>query len=265
MIWFACKSCGKKHGRADNSAGAMIFCDCGASLTVPWESTIEEPEPSPAAPVVPTMPPPYDWVAGDAPPPPLLVPVPVGEERIPIVVPARCDLPPRGQAFPPHPGRAYPARLAPVRPRDRNFCFNHQSLPVEKTCDSCAERFCAGCLVTFQGKTLCGPCKNARVRELDVPPKVSGLALTSALAGAALSIAAFCLLPLGSLFEVLPLIIFVVLLQIGTLGMGALALYHTEKSSLLRGRSLALTGIIAAAVGILLTVAATLYSYMQWV
>src|SRR5271169_2112243 len=43
MIWFTCKKCGKTHGRADNSAGTMIFCDCGAGNTVPWESTTAEP------------------------------------------------------------------------------------------------------------------------------------------------------------------------------------------------------------------------------
>ena len=65
--------------------------------------------------------------------------------------------------------------------RDRNYCFNHQDLPVERTCESCAERFCGHCLVTFQGRVLCGPCKNAQVRELDEAPKISALAVTAAL------------------------------------------------------------------------------------
>src|SRR5262249_16114600 len=44
MIWFSCKQCGKVHGRAENSAGTLVFCDCGQGNTVPWESTAAEPE-----------------------------------------------------------------------------------------------------------------------------------------------------------------------------------------------------------------------------
>ena len=43
MIWFACKQCGKTHGRPDSAIGATIFCDCGCGLLVPWESTAAEP------------------------------------------------------------------------------------------------------------------------------------------------------------------------------------------------------------------------------
>src|SRR5437588_8008736 len=49
MIWFTCKKCGKTHGRAENSAGSMIFCDCGHGSLVPWESTAPEPAAAPVA------------------------------------------------------------------------------------------------------------------------------------------------------------------------------------------------------------------------
>jgi hypothetical protein len=223
----------------------MIFCNCGQSLTVPWESTAEEPE------VVPVLP-----VAPAAPQPPRMIPVPVGEERIPVVHPPRRPEPAYGR-----PQR----RVGPVVNRDRNYCFNHQDLEVERTCESCAERFCAHCLVLFQGRNLCGPCKNARIKALDEPPKLSGLAVTAALLALALSLSGFCLLPMGAAMDVLPLVVFTLLLQLGTLGMAILALYRTEKTSLLRGKSLAITAVIAAAVGILLTVATMLYGYLQWV
>src|SRR5687768_13994875 len=177
MIWFACRQCGKAHGRPENSVGSMIFCDCGQALTVPWESTIEEP-----AVVLPAEP-----VES---PGPRMIPVPVGEERVPVVRPAR---PPEAPGRRTYAGR----RLQTVTPRDRNFCFNHQEFPSERTCDSCTERFCASCLVLFQGKVLCGPCKNAHVKSLDEPPKVSALAVTSALLGVVLSVAGFCLMPMG--------------------------------------------------------------------
>ena len=50
MIWFTCKQCGKTHGRPENSVGSLVFCECGAGNTVPWESTVAEPEQPAAAP-----------------------------------------------------------------------------------------------------------------------------------------------------------------------------------------------------------------------
>ena len=45
MIWFSCPKCGKTHGRPENSAGTMVFCECGQGNRVPWESTVAEPPP----------------------------------------------------------------------------------------------------------------------------------------------------------------------------------------------------------------------------
>lgn len=55
MIWFDCKQCGKRHGRAESLSGTMIFCECGHGNRVPWTSTAPEPEPveAQAAPVPP--------------------------------------------------------------------------------------------------------------------------------------------------------------------------------------------------------------------
>lgn len=250
MIWFACKHCGRKHSRPESSTGSLIFCDCGQGITVPWESTIEEPEL--VLPVEPVAPPPLSG-------PPRMVAMPVGEERVPVSQRPRPD-----EAIPvvrPARGRRRP----PIPVRDRNYCFNHQDLPIERTCESCTERFCGHCLVTFQKRVLCGPCKNAVVRALDEAPKISVLAVTSALLALAVSVVGFCLLPLGTTLDMLPLAVFTLLIQLVVLGLAGLAWYRVEKTPLVRGKSLAITGILAAGLGIVLTVAATMYSYMQWV
>ncbi len=43
MIWFACKSCGKRHKQPVEAAGSLVFCECGQSNRVPWESTVPAP------------------------------------------------------------------------------------------------------------------------------------------------------------------------------------------------------------------------------
>ena len=49
MIWFACKQCGKRHGRPDEAAGTVVFCDCGQGIRVPWTSTESADGPEPPA------------------------------------------------------------------------------------------------------------------------------------------------------------------------------------------------------------------------
>src|SRR5437764_9295277 len=50
MIWFACKQCGKRHGRAESLVGTLVFCECGQGNRVPWASTVPEPEAPPEPP-----------------------------------------------------------------------------------------------------------------------------------------------------------------------------------------------------------------------
>src|SRR6516164_6467007 len=64
MIWFACKQCGKRHGRGEHLAGTLVFCECGHGNRVPWSSTIPEPAPEPPPPREPRRrpgPPVDDW------------------------------------------------------------------------------------------------------------------------------------------------------------------------------------------------------------
>src|SRR5579864_2903560 len=157
MIWFSCKQCGKVQGRPENSAGTLIFCDCGQGNTVPWESTAAVPDAVPALPV-PAMPAgpklePLSFDPGTSPPPLPQPPLPVPRSRL----------------------RRRPPRLRP----DPNFCLNHEGVRSQKTCSACEEAFCSDCVMEFQGAIYCGPCKNHHLRELQKPPRISGLALSS--------------------------------------------------------------------------------------
>jgi hypothetical protein len=143
MIWFACKQCGKRHGKADSLAGSLVFCECGQGNRVPWQSTAPEPEPSAVPPEGAPRPRPWQ---------------PPADDDLP--------LPPARRAWDGH--RHNPA-----------YCINHPDAAKEAACDDCRVSLCAACVVRLQGKTLCGPCKNFRVRSLARPSRVSGLAVAA--------------------------------------------------------------------------------------
>lgn len=222
MIWFRCNACGKTHGRPDNSAGAMIFCECGQGLTVPWESTAA-PETVPASPLPATA-------------------IPLEKEsNLPEVLPRVRR-------------RSSPRRSDPA------YCLNHETVLSQHKCPDCSEAFCGDCVLTFQGTTLCGPCKNYRVRRLLRPPQLSGMALSSALlaliAGpVSFFVAAMAASSGASLVSVLAL-----LPQFAALGLGALALRVTETDAKRSGRSLAITGIVAAGVACVLTMVVSIFA-----
>jgi hypothetical protein len=247
MIWFACRNCNKKHSRPESSSGTMIFCDCGQGLTVPWESTVEPP---PVAEVPEPLPP----VPRPPPLPARLDPIPIGEERVPP-----RPRPPDPPAPEPPLARPVRGRRAAPRRRDPRFCFNHEDGASVKACADCGEAFCAECLLEFRGDTLCGPCKNFRVRTLQRPPRLSGKAIASALT-------ALIAWPLGcglwlvfvnanaswaALFCLVP--------QLAALALGLLALRDTETNPRVGGRSLAVTGVVTGAVACVLLLILTIF------
>ncbi len=208
MIWFACYKCGEKHGRPDNSAGAMVFCKCGEGLTVPWESTVE-----PAS----------EGQAG-----PRLEPVSFPD---PPKTPARKE-----------------RQKAGLQQRDPNLCFNHSHVPSQTTCSDCGEAFCGDCLVVLQGQPMCSPCKNHRLRSFQHQQRMSGLALASIVIALIAVPLPFCFLPLPftsrhPLLALLPL-----LPQILALILGVVGLWRIERRKDLGGRAVAMTGIAAALV-----------------
>jgi hypothetical protein len=156
MIWFACKQCGKRHGRAESLAGTLVFCECGQGNRVPWSSTAPEPDPA------------------EAPPAPAPAPAPPLRPR-PWSPPPDDDR--RGYDFP---ASRSPLRVPrPARRPNPAYCLNHDDVASEQTCADCRCSFCSACVVTLQGRTLCAPCKNFRVRVIDRPAPASAMAIVS--------------------------------------------------------------------------------------
>jgi hypothetical protein len=229
MIWFACKSCGKQHGRAENLAGTMVFCDCGQGNRVPWSSTVPEPEPEPEparaaepAPVPPRQP--------AAPPPPI-------------------------EDFPsPPPRRREPRRINPA------FCLNHEDDASTAVCAACRCSFCAACVATLQETTLCGPCKNFRVRGLHRRSHVAPLAIAAFVVALISGPVAFVLglVAVGSrsltgMSIALVFCVVAMLLPAGAFALSWAALKQIETTSGRGGRVLAAIGATTALAGLLWT------------
>src|SRR5262249_26054512 len=177
MIWFACKKCGKTHSRPESQAGTLVFCDCSFGNRVPWSSTVPEPATPPAAEPIPIPVPPRR--ADPLPPPRIPDAIPsrprYDDDRDRQRVPRRLDDEPRGGDLPRR--RREPRRANP------RYCLNHDEKPSEAVCDDCKMSFCAGCVVTLQDKTVCGPCKNFRVRGLNRPARVTPLSIITLVVG----------------------------------------------------------------------------------
>jgi hypothetical protein len=236
MIWFECKKCKKVLGRADNSAGAMVFCDCGQSVTVPWESTVAEPEraPIPDAPAAPRLEPlQFEPWRSTAPPssPPASMPA----------MPARYDV-----GLPP-PLAPMPTRGVP-RAVDPNFCLNHDAVPRANTCADCGMSFCADCICPFDGAMLCGPCKNYRAKVLQLPAKAGPLALwclATALLAAPL---VFLLFSFSQKWGSTVFVLIALVPQVLAFVLGLFALHRRATSRQTLDGSLAVTGMATAVV-----------------
>jgi hypothetical protein len=239
MIWFSCSNCHKTLGRPESSAGAFVFCDCGQGLVVPWDSTAPPPAGPPPLETLPPQPPP-------------LAAVPVGEEKIPVARrPSPAPSPPPLPDWGEDESRR---RVSAPQHRNPGQCFNHQDRPVKHKCADCQEGFCDDCVVQFQGKTLCGPCKNFRLRRTDRAVNLSAKALTALIVAIGAAPAVACLWPLGlNALAVLAALV-ALLAQLGAVLLGALALYDTERNPRLAGKALAITGVLTGAVASVLTV-----------
>jgi len=236
MIWFACKQCGKLQNRPDEEAGTLIFCNCGASNRVPWESS----EPEPAAQ-------PGGWASSQAATPPeleVLSPASSATDAPPI--PFVDDLPSKSR---PRPG---------IRQRDPAYCFNHQDLIRQQSCVDCRENFCGDCVVVFQGRVLCGPCKNYRIRQMHQPAALSLLALFSPILALAGGFVGFFMSAIAVQIGASAVGFASVLPQIAALGLGLAAMRRIENDPLLKGRPLAMTGIVAAVIGAVMSCLITL-------
>ena len=233
MIWFTCKKCGKSHGRADSSAGTLVFCECGNGNTVPWESTTA----APAA-------------------PPVSMPAPKGPDLGPIQFdPVTIPTPPAAAGRPnsSYPSRSVsrdddeddrPYRRGRTEKRDPDFCFNHQRRPKIGVCAECEQTFCADCLAKFRGELMCGPCKNFESRRAELPAVASTMANASLIITLIAGPLMMCFLlwqpgsapmHIASLLSLLP--------QMLALGLGIWALRDAEKEKKGGGQWVAVTGV----------------------
>jgi hypothetical protein len=243
MIWFTCSKCGKTHGRPENSVGSMVFCECGQGNLVPWESTAPEPPPQVAPPQAP--------------------PALPGVPQSPTLAPLTFDMSPSRGGPGPVPIDDAGRRRRPGERRDPNYCFNHPSSLKAAPCDDCGESFCATCLVTLDGANLCGPCKNFRVRTLELPPRNSPSAIFSMVIALLIgAVLAFCLLPFSGNTGISIVSLLTLMMQLLALflGLRALLLMHQEGETRIGGQALAVTGVTTACICILLTLLVNLYA-----
>jgi hypothetical protein len=236
MIWFACKQCGKRHGRGEHLAGTLVFCECGHGNRVPWSSTAAEPEPEEARPLPPSRP------------------------RVPAT---KFDE-----------DRPEPELLRPRRSRERRrinpaYCLNHDETPKEATCAECHCSFCSACVVTLQGQTLCGPCKNFRMGGLNRPARLLPLAIVAFILGLVSIVVSLILTMVAvwtSVVSETGIIVAIVCCLIGVvlagseLIVGWLALRQIDRQPAFGGRSLAMTGATAGLAGIVWALGVAVFS-----
>lgn len=226
MIWFACKQCGKRHGRGEHLAGTLVFCGCGQGNRVPWSSTVAEPEPEEAVPASPPRP---------------RAPQPLRDENRPA-----------------------PEFLRPRRACDRRrpnpaYCLNHEDTPKEAICDACRCSFCSACVVALQGQTLCGPCKNFRLAGLGRPARLAPLAVVSFVLALVCMVVSLllCFMAIGftvkmesGLAGAIPCCAIALCFAVGELIVSGLALRQMDRQPALGGRGLAMTGAAAGLTGV---------------
>jgi hypothetical protein len=235
MIWFSCAKCGKALSRPEASAGAFVFCDCGQGCVVPWDSTIEPP-----AQELPLEP---------LPSPPPLRPIPVAEEQIPI---AR-----RPPPLPPQAPRD--ARRHAPEFRAAGQCFNHQDRAGERKCGACNETFCGDCVVQLKGETLCGPCKNYRLKQTDNPPALSIKAIAGVILALGTAPLVLCLWRFDANVLVVLVAVLGLILQLGAVVLGVLAMRETEADPRIAGRALAITTLLTGSLASMVTVMFVLF------
>lgn len=227
MIWFSCTKCDQTLQRPDTSAGVLVFCDCGQGNFVPWESTRPAPrQPDPA-------------VELPAEPPPLRA-VPVAEEQ---ELAAAAE----------HTDEAHDAQALALS-RDPQTCFNHQDRPLQAACNDCGESFCANCLIKFQGSSVCGPCKNFRLRKSIKPHAMSVKAIFGVILALGCSPVVMCLLPARGNDASVIIGALGLVGQIVAVMLGSIALYETDKDPHLAGRPLAITTVLTGGLASLITI-----------
>jgi hypothetical protein len=247
MIAFNCKQCRKRHSRPDSQAGTLVFCECGQGNRVPWSSAAVPIDVVDAVPVESPLP------ARPARSVPVSVPVPVPtSERMPASRTVE-DSRPREASLP---SRRPVRAVSKINP---NFCYHHDESASEATCDACKLPFCKFCVVTLQGQTLCGPCKNFRIAALGRAPRVLPLAIlslvVSLVSGPVMLILSLVAIGLhigeGATGPAVVLCVLAMALPVAGLFLAGRALRQIESRPEVGGRALATSGACVALVGTL--------------
>jgi hypothetical protein len=128
-------------------------------------------------------------------------------------------------------------------------------VPAQETCADCGETFCPRCLVEFQGQRLCGPCKDHRVRKLQRPPRIPGLAIGALAAGLGSAPLVFCItvvpLPSGNASAMLACAVVGMMIGAAALLLGLAGLRQAEAKPARGGQGLAMTGTACGVAGLL--------------
>jgi hypothetical protein len=112
-------------------------------------------------------------------------------------------------------------------------------------------------VVTLQGDTLCGPCKNFRLRGVHRPSPIAPLAIISVIVGLISAPFGFCLSLAGVQFQVAAgrsgsaflMGVIALVLPVAALVLGHFALRQIESKANVGGRLFAMTGTAAGLVG----------------
>ena len=242
MIAFICKQCQKRHSRPDTQAGTLVFCECGQGNRVPWDTPAaggDFPEAIPVAFPTPTHPArPRPVPAASAPMPSRSLPA--DDRRPELPLPSR------------KPGLLF-------RKINPNFCLHHDESDAEAACDACKLPFCKLCVVSIQGRTLCGPCKNFQIAGMGQPPRVLPLAVVSLVvslvSGPVTLILTLVAMGLhigeGATGGAVVLCLLAVLLPAAGLWLTGSALRQIESRPQVGGRALAASGACVALIGVL--------------
>jgi hypothetical protein len=240
MIWFGCKQCGKRHGRGEHLAGTLVFCECGQGNRVPWSNTVAEPEPEEALPTPPRAP----------------APDPLLDDN-----------------------RSEREFLRPRRSRERRrpnpgYCLNHEEAPKDAICAACHCSFCSVCVVTLQGQTLCGPCKNFRLSGLSRPAHVSPLAVVAFVLALICTVVSLFLYFMAIGFAVkmesglvgaFPCCVIALFFAVGELIVSGIALRQIDRQPALDGRGLAMTGATSGLTGVVWATALAVFIVVRQV
>jgi hypothetical protein len=166
-----------------------------------------------------------------------------------------------------------PRRREARRPNPA-YCLNHDDKASEHTCADCKCPFCSACVVNLGGQTLCGPCKNFRIRGLHRPSRMTALSIIAAVVALVGGPLTFCLTMVGvnpaintqgSVALSIVMCLVGLLVPAGGLVLGWLALREIDTKPNAGGRALALTGAVTSTAGILwCLMMAVLTVWKQW-